>query len=870
MSNELTDVRCSCGDEYPADSYDAGFIAGSGMCQNCDAALPPKDICTCPSGDGSLVHPCPAHPAPVEQAGGDERAAFFKHLIGRHPAHETEIVRVVEHNHAAWKAWQARAALAQPSPTLPPFAEKVLAKLRRFNECAEDSDSGGVDIGRHWLDLLTQLGLLNRVQRSPALWEISQQGEDLLGLDVPEIEVPDSMIEKAWQRFERTLQQLETPGQAEQAEQAEAERPVVIARLYRSNDLTMTPFAEVQKPLPMPRSDGTLTVEPLMTVAQHERIDPEQGGVDQAGGDRWDALQSIMEWTAAENIPDDRKLCLIRNAARAALAQPSPAQAEAEQPEIVAFRYRCTNAEGEPLPGWFYSDGAGTLGLREPLMAVSQHERIVGALRAEIAEWQEAAGRGRSDVVAYIAERAKLLEGRDAALAEVERIKTISDNYYVLCVERQQQLDAALARVAELERGKVYVEARQCDECQHGGINDSATGVAACHECDWTGPEPEEDRCPGCQRENCMAAACPQCGARYVLVASEEIAAPVAQAQQLHDLDKQCRDDVARALGLRPSQERGFAWSYLLASIKSCVKASEDAAQAQHSVPEISGIGRDAEHPRAVVLYLRNEPSDEDMRAIQNFLRAMAAPAQHSVPKAWFDVQAERRRQVEAQALRQEVAALRARADVVPEVFGLERYRVEKTGQGFWPYCVRAGDGTRELFVGHLKQCQRVATELATAFEDGKFIAAPGSSAQHSVPEGWKLVPIEPLFNMMSDKDHDTRITAERQLLSILADAPGNLVPQAWLDVQAERRRQITAEGWTPEHDDLYCAAELPRAAAAYILNGANDEAPAIWPFSAKWWKPRDARANYVRAGALILAEIERLDRATAPGKEGM
>ncbi|WP_457973953.1 hypothetical protein ACT51S_07215 [Pseudomonas aeruginosa] len=116
MTNELTDVRCPCGTEFPAESYDAGFIAGSGMCQNCDAALPPKDICTCPSGDGSLRHPCPAHPAPVEQAGGDERAAFFKHLIGRHPAHETEIVRVVEHNYAAWKAWQARAVLAQPSP----------------------------------------------------------------------------------------------------------------------------------------------------------------------------------------------------------------------------------------------------------------------------------------------------------------------------------------------------------------------------------------------------------------------------------------------------------------------------------------------------------------------------------------------------------------------------------------------------------------------------------------------------------------------------------------------------------------------------------------------------------------------------------
>ncbi|EOG4610444.1 hypothetical protein ACLD9I_000016 [Pseudomonas aeruginosa] len=74
----------------------------------------------------------------------------------------------------------ARAGLTQPSPALPPFAEKVLAKLRRFYDCVSDFESGGIDIGRHWLDLLTQLGLLNRVQRSPALWEISQQGEDLL------------------------------------------------------------------------------------------------------------------------------------------------------------------------------------------------------------------------------------------------------------------------------------------------------------------------------------------------------------------------------------------------------------------------------------------------------------------------------------------------------------------------------------------------------------------------------------------------------------------------------------------------------------------------------------------------------------------
>lgn len=58
------------------------------------------------------------------------------------------------------------------------------------------------------------------------------------------------------------------------------------------------------------------------------------------------------------------------------------------------------------------------------------------------------------------------------------------------------------------------------------------------------------------------------------------------------------------------------------------------------------------------------------------------------------------------------------------------RYRVEKTGYGFWPYCVRAGDGTRELFKGHQKQCMVVAAELETAFEDGKFVADRANACQ--------------------------------------------------------------------------------------------------------------------------------------------
>lgn len=239
MSNELTDVRCPCGAEFQADSYDAGFIAGSGMCQNCDAALPPKDICTCPSGNGSLRHPCPAHPASVEQAGGDERVIGWRErILAAHPNSDPGFwpdALLVEH--MAAEIADLRAALAQPSPVLPPFAEKVLAKLRRFYDCASDFESGGVDIGRHWLDLLTQLGLLNRVQRSPALWEITQQGEDLLGTPQPS-PAQAECIDCHGSGFCMSIsnEEIRCPCGAPikfsgpaQAEQAEAERPEVVA-----------------------------------------------------------------------------------------------------------------------------------------------------------------------------------------------------------------------------------------------------------------------------------------------------------------------------------------------------------------------------------------------------------------------------------------------------------------------------------------------------------------------------------------------------------------------------------------------------------------------------------------------------------------
>lgn len=100
---------------------------------------------------------------------------------------------------------------------------------------------------------------------------------------------------------------------------------------------------------------------------------------------------------------------------------------------------------------------------------------------------------------------------------------------------------------------------------------------------------------------------------------------------------------------------------------------------------------------------------------------------------------------------------------------------------------------------------------------------------------------------------------------------PAEAVTDAARDVLAERRRQVEAEGWTPAHDDAHDDGELAEAAAAYALdNGWAGAPPPSWPWSAAWWKPKDRRSNLVRAAALLLAEIERLDRAAAlAAKEG-
>ena len=85
--------------------------------------------------------------------------------------------------------------------------------------------------------------------------------------------------------------------------------------------------------------------------------------------------------------------------------------------------------------------------------------------------------------------------------------------------------------------------------------------------------------------------------------------------------------------------------------------------------------------------------------------------------------------------------------------------------------------------------------------------------------------------------------------------------------IAAERLRQVTQEGWTADHDDQHDRGELADAAVTYLLFGDNAPGPDLpferfWPWGHSWWKPKDRRHDLVRAGALIAAEIDRLDRA--------
>jgi hypothetical protein len=104
--------------------------------------------------------------------------------------------------------------------------------------------------------------------------------------------------------------------------------------------------------------------------------------------------------------------------------------------------------------------------------------------------------------------------------------------------------------------------------------------------------------------------------------------------------------------------------------------------------------------------------------------------------------------------------------------------------------------------------------------------------------------------------------------LAALASVPGGGASPVD-EIAGERRRQVEVEGWMPEYDDLHTDGRLARAAVCYAMSAGRPfyttlSKPPWWPFAITWWKPTSRRRDLIKAAALIVAEIERLDRAAA------
>jgi hypothetical protein len=89
--------------------------------------------------------------------------------------------------------------------------------------------------------------------------------------------------------------------------------------------------------------------------------------------------------------------------------------------------------------------------------------------------------------------------------------------------------------------------------------------------------------------------------------------------------------------------------------------------------------------------------------------------------------------------------------------------------------------------------------------------------------------------------------------------------PPVIVEIARERERQISGEGYNYGHDDAHHTGDIARLACMYA-NPTRDLVYAAmekyWGDVSDWLKHKTRRRDLIRAAALIVAEIERLDRS--------
>ena len=166
-------------------------------------------------------------------------------------------------------------------------------------------------------------------------------------------------------------------------------------------------------------------------------------------------------------------------------------------------------------------------------------------------------------------------------------------------------------------------------------------------------------------------------------------------------------------------------------------------------------------------------------------------------------------------------------------------------------------------------ETEQVAAAPVLPVESPAAVSAPADSVSPSVATTETSAPATP--PPVTPPASDAAMTATALLTHIGLDATWSIYGQncqAAVDVLKERCRQVEGEGYSTEQDDAYTDYQLPRASICYGIKAAglpDHRATLYWPFHPSAFKPTDRRGSLVKAAALLLAEIERLDRAENP-----
>lgn len=132
------------------------------------------------------------------------------------------------------------------------------------------------------------------------------------------------------------------------------------------------------------------------------------------------------------------------------------------------------------------------------------------------------------------------------------------------------------------------------------------------------------------------------------------------------------------------------------------------------------------------------------------------------------------------------------------------RYRVERSPGGFWPCIVVCGTGTRELFKGSRKSCERVAIELTTAYLDGAFVTQRDTDASRDAESMREIRRVSlHVAGDWPDLESDTHIVRRMKWLARYCNANP---PVGDLRVQVRAAWLTGVDGFRRLYDDALLA----------------------------------------------------------------